>query len=258
MARFHRSDPVEMRVLAGLTAGPASAGDLAAQVGQPPDVVTRVLEQAVAAGSVAVSDLAATPSYSLTAEGLEAVGLYQGVQGAVDDSGHVDYGAAARLVMEQYQASKDVATEEAVREQAAWAADDATRDRVSAALNDAYARGAITREQLDDRTGRVLSATTMGELRELGQGVIDLPPVLPSGISGVTVGGQGRQVQLNPALRDVRWRLVGYAAALVLLGFFLLVLQPLVGLAVVVVGLVLGGVGLKPLLRTGRVRVTNR
>lgn len=257
MARFFRSDPVEMRVLTGLAAGPASVDELAAQVGQPADVVSRILERAVAAGSVATSDLSGAP-YSLTPEGLEAVGLYQGVQGAVDASGHVDYGAAARLVMEQYQASKEVATEEAVREQAAWTADDAARNRVSAALNDAYARGAITREQLDDRTGRALSATTMGELRKAGEGVIDLPPVLPSGLSGISVGGQGPQVQVNPALGDVRWRLVGYAAGLVLLGLFVLMFQALVGLAVVVAGLALGGAGLKPLLRTGRVRVTNR
>jgi hypothetical protein len=217
-----------------------------------------ILEQAVAEQAVTRIDLAKMPVYSLTPKGLHTIGLYQGVQEAVDDDGHVDLGAATRMVMEQYDAARDVATDDAVREQAGWAADDATRDRVSSALNDAFARGALTRAQLDDRTNVALTASTMGELRAAGDGVIELPPVLPTGIGPVSGGLQVDRVEVDPAVRKVTWRHVGYAAAYVLLGLFLTLLQPVFGMVVVVAGLVLGAYALRPLWRSGSTRITTR
>ncbi|HEY3529392.1 MAG TPA: DUF1707 domain-containing protein [Nocardioides sp.] len=258
MARFFRSDPLAMQVLAALAGGASSAADVAARVRRPEREVARILEQAVAEHAVTRLDLAGAPSYSLTATGLEAVGVYQGVQGAVDGAGHVDLGAATRMLMEQYAAARDVAADDALREQAGWPADDAARDRVSAALNDAYARGALTKEQLDDRTSRALAAATMGELRAAGEGVIELPPALPTALGPVSVTGEQARLQVNPALKDVRWRRTGYAAALVLVGLVLLLVQPVVGLVVLAAAVVLGAWTLRPLLRTTTVRVRTR
>ena len=258
MTRFHRTDPLELRVLAALASGAATAGEVATRVDDSEKNVELILTRGVAEQVVTRNDLAGAATYSLTAKGLDAVGVYQGVQGAVDDVGHVDLGAATRMVMEEYGAAREVATSNALREQAGWLADDASRDRVSAALNDAYARGALTKDELDDRTSRALSATTMGALREAGEGVVELPPAQPSRESRApALGYSPARLQVNPALAQVRWRSVGYGGVLVVLGLFLLVFQPVVGLVVLLAGLALGGMAARPLLRTGSVRITD-
>ena len=66
------------------------------------------------------------------------------------------------------------------------------------------------------------------------------------------------RVDVDPEPKKVQWRHVVYAAAYVLLGLFLLLFQPVVGLVALAAGLVLGGVSLRPLFRTGSVRVTSR
>lgn len=254
-------NPFVLQVLGALTSGVESANTVAARVGVPPQEVAALLEQGVGDGLVSRLDLAGTPVYQLTPKGLEVVGVAQGVESAVDDRGHVDLGAAARMVMEQYQAAKEVAVEDAVHDQATWPADDATRDRVSAALNDAFARGALTKEQLDERTNRVLTATTMGEVRAAGDGVIDLPPVLPTGVHAQppATGWTSPTLQVNPAIKQVTWRHVGYAAVYVVAGlFFLLFLSVAVGLLSIAAGLVLAGFALRPLLRTGNGRIRTR
>jgi hypothetical protein len=252
-------NPFVVRVLGALTSGVESASTVADRLGVPREQTSTLLEQGVVDGLVTRLDLAGTPVYQLTPKGLEVVGVAQGVESAVDERGHVDLGAAARMVMEQYQAAKDVAAEDAVREQSAWPADDATRDRVSAALNDAFARGALTKEQLDERTNRALTATTMGEVRGAGEGVIDLPPTLPTGLRGpqpITTGWTSPTLQVNPALQQVTWRHVWYAALYVAVGlFFLLFLSAVVGLLAIAAGLVVAGFALRPLLRTGNGRI---
>lgn len=248
---FHSSDPVELRVLATLTSGPLTAAEVASRTGEPELVVQQALEQHLVEQAVTKIALAKAPAYSLTPKGLHAVGVYQGVQGAVDSAGHVDLGAAARMVMEEYDAARDVATEDAVREQAGWQVDDAARDRVTSALEDAYARGALTKEQLDDRTGRALGATTMGDLRAAADGVLEVPPVLPTGVHAVSTELAVDHVEINPALRRITWRHLVYAALYVVIGLFVTMFQPVVGILAVLVGLGLGVWTLRPLL-TGR------
>ncbi len=251
MTRFYRTDPLDLRVLAALAPEAATSGEVAVKVCEPEETVKAILERGVNEQMVMRHDLAATPAYSLTAKGLEAVGVYQGVQGAVDGVGHVDLGAATRMLVEQYDAAGEVAARNAEREQASWPADDATRDRVLAALNDAYARGALTKDELDDRTGRALSSTMMGELRAAGDGVIELPPALSPGLGAPTMGHAPTELQINPALTQVRWRYVAYAGALIVLALLLLVFQPILGLVVLLAGFALGGISLRPLWRTG-------
>jgi hypothetical protein len=57
-------------------------------------------------------------------------------------------------------------------------ASDADRDAVVAALSDHFQAGRLTREELDERTGRALTARTLDELDEL---TTDLPASRPAG-----------------------------------------------------------------------------
>src|SRR5690242_15460070 len=56
-------------------------------------------------------------------------------------------------------------------------ASDADRDAVVAALSEHFQTGRLTREELDDRTGRALTARTLDELDEL---TADLPAIRPA------------------------------------------------------------------------------
>jgi hypothetical protein len=180
------SDPIELRVLDALVHTDRS-DDVAALVGQPAATVAPALEWAVAQGLAARLDLQAGASYTLTPRGLETVSMRQQIAQAVNVDGRVDFSAATQLVMDGYQAAREAAVEQALRDQADWLANDGVRDRVTAALNDAYARGALTHEQLDTRTTAALSATTMGELRAAAHGVLDLPPLLSQPATGPTI-----------------------------------------------------------------------
>jgi hypothetical protein len=61
---------------------------------------------------------------------------------------------------------------------------------------------------------------------------------------------------VNPALQQVTWRHVWYAALYVAVGlFFLLFLSAVVGLLAIAAGLVVAGFALRPLLRTGNGRI---
>ena len=57
-------------------------------------------------------------------------------------------------------------------------ASDADRDEVVAALSEHFQTGRLTREELDERTGRALTARTQKELDEL---TADLPAIRPAG-----------------------------------------------------------------------------
>ena len=89
--------------------------------------------------------------------------------------------------------------------------------------------------------------------------VTDVPPApLPTTIGQLSGAPQVNGVDVDPELEKVQWRHVVYAAAYVLLGLFLLLFQPVVGLVALAAGLVLGGFSLRPLLRTGHACVTSR
>ena len=61
-------------------------------------------------------------------------------------------------------------------------ASDADRDAVVAALSEHFQTGRLTREELDERTGRALTARTLDELDEL---TADLPAIRPAGRSAL-------------------------------------------------------------------------
>ncbi|HTZ24462.1 MAG TPA: DUF1707 domain-containing protein [Streptosporangiaceae bacterium] len=63
-------------------------------------------------------------------------------------------------------------------------ASDAERDAVVAALGEHFQAGRLTSEELEERTGRVLAARTLGELDEL---TTDLPAPRPAPPAGPAV-----------------------------------------------------------------------
>src|SRR5215470_14118851 len=89
-------------------------------------------------------------------------------------------------------------------------ASDADRDAVVAALSEHFQTGRLTREELDDRTGRALTARTLDELDEL---TADLPAISPAGPAPV----------VRPRRPGYRW-LAPLAAALAALAMAAVVL----------------------------------
>ena len=63
---------------------------------------------------------------------------------------------------------------------AATRASDADRDAVISDLSEHFQAGRLTAAELDDRTGRALTARTWGELGELAADLPALPPAAPA------------------------------------------------------------------------------
>jgi Domain of unknown function (DUF1707) len=90
-------------------------------------------------------------------------------------------------------------------------ASDADRDAVVAALSEHFQAGRLTSEELDERTGRALTARTLDELGEL---TADLPAVRPAGPAPVVrPRGLG-----YPLLAPVAAALAALAMAALVLG----------------------------------------
>jgi hypothetical protein len=90
-------------------------------------------------------------------------------------------------------------------------ASDADRDAVVAALSEHFQTGRLTREELDERTGRALTARTLDELDEL---TADLPAIRPAGLAPVVrPRGLG-----YPLLAPVAAALAALAIAALVLG----------------------------------------
>lgn len=88
---------------------------------------------------------------------------------------------------------------------------DADRDAVVAALSEHFQTGRLTGEELDERTGRALTARTLDELDEL---TADLPAIRPAGPAPV-VRPRGRGY---PLLAPVAAALAALAIAALVLG----------------------------------------
>jgi hypothetical protein len=90
-------------------------------------------------------------------------------------------------------------------------ASDADRDAVVAALSEHFQVGRLTGEELDERTGRALTARTLNELDEL---TADLPAIGPAGPAPVV---RPRRVG-DPLLAPVAAALAALAIAALVLG----------------------------------------
>ncbi len=95
-------------------------------------------------------------------------------------------------------------------------ASDADRDRITARLQQHFAEGRLTRDELDERVGSVLHAKTFGELRGV---LADLPEPVPAAPRAVAPSPAGR---LWPARR----RHLGLAPLFLLLLLTAVLLSP--------------------------------
>jgi DUF1707 SHOCT-like domain len=81
-------------------------------------------------------------------------------------------------------------------------ASDADRDRITARLQEHFAEGRLTRDELDERVATVLHAKTFGELRgvlaDLPEPVPAAPPAVPPGPSGRPWPARRPHVRLAP------------------------------------------------------------
>jgi hypothetical protein len=178
-------DPLELRVLAALRRGVESATTVSSRTGVEREDVAAILERGVLDGLVNRLDLAGTPVYSLTPQGVDVVGE-------------------------------------------APAATVAPADPPPASDSE-VAMPSVT-----------MPTVTYAESSHLDRG--EVPPRLP----------EPSQPRERAAPRTVVWRHVVYAVAYLVLGVaFLVVFHSWVGLFAVFAGLVLGGVALRPLLRSG-------
>jgi hypothetical protein len=254
MAPMIYPDPPELRVLSALASGAHTPAEVAAQVPDLGTPVPPVLDWAVGQGYAECLDVAAGPSYSLTEKGLHTVGLRQELSQTIDASGRVDFAEATRLVMQNWSAAKGAATDQAMRDQAGWLADDSARDHVTDGLNRAYAQGALTQDELGTRTDQALAARTMGELRAAGAGVVELPPLPPQGVvptqpTAPAPSSWRPQVYVNPGLTNVRPTPLRIAGALIVAGIVLLVIKPVLGLVVLLAAVLLLVIGLRRVVR---------
>jgi hypothetical protein len=90
MVAVIHDDPLALSVLAALSSGWESAGTVALRTGEPAEVVGPLLERAVEDGLATRLDLAGTPVYQLTPQGLDVVGVAPRVDEVVDQDRHVD------------------------------------------------------------------------------------------------------------------------------------------------------------------------
>ncbi len=80
-------------------------------------------------------------------------------------------------------------------------ASDADRDRVLAVLTENFQAGRLTSDELEDRTGRALSARTLDELDAL---TADLPSADPAGLAeSAAAGGPGGRLPIGAVVLAV-------------------------------------------------------
>jgi hypothetical protein len=96
---------------------------------------------------------------------------------------------------------------------AAMRASDADRDAVVSDLSEHFQAGRLTAGELDERTGRALTARTWGELGELAA---DLPALRPA-VPAATLASSGPQPPAGHTAPVLTARLVGFAIAAVVL-----------------------------------------
>ena len=92
-------------------------------------------------------------------------------------------------------------------------ASDRDRELVHQLLAQAYAEGRLDREELDERTGRVTTARTLGELPPLLAGLVPASPLVPVGRPGLLTPAQIEERALAKWRADRREAVIAFVVS---------------------------------------------
>jgi hypothetical protein len=156
--------PVEMSVVDALARGVDTVPELARALGVPVPEVADAVTWAVREGLATRMPLSQGEHLALTERGLTLVAVQRRLASAVGPGGDIDLATLGRQVGETWQAVQEGRAAELARSEAHLLADDAGRDAVVARLNDQYAQGAISLDELERRSSLALTGRTRGDL----------------------------------------------------------------------------------------------
>jgi DUF1707 SHOCT-like domain len=159
-----QGEPVEVRLVDALARGVDTVPQLAEALGVPAPEVAAAVTWAVDEGLATRMPLAQGEHLALTERGLTLAAIQQRLASAVGPDGEVDLATLGRQVGETWQAAQEGRAAERARSEAHLLADDADRDAVVARLNDQYAQGAISLDELERRSTLALTGHTRGDL----------------------------------------------------------------------------------------------
>ncbi|WP_344146696.1 DUF1707 domain-containing protein [Nocardioides koreensis] len=194
---------IDVLVLAAVAPAGSTATTIAERLGQPAEAVRAAVLRLRQGGLVEATG----DSVTLTAAGgLAAAHARRLGPTAVAGSPAptLDLGEAARMIGSLFPARGAPPAETAARD--GLLAADADRDAVVRLLSEAFAQGRLSSGELEQRTGRALSARTYGELDDVLQGL----------------GGLPRPVSRHPVRTAVFWVVALLLSPFVLLGALLL------------------------------------
>ena len=147
-----------------LACGVDTVPELAQAVDVPAPEVAAAVDWAVREGLATRMPLADGEHLALTERGLTLAAIQQRLASAVRPDGEIDLATLGRQVGETWQAAQEGQAAERARSEAHLLADDADRDAVVARLNDQYAQGTISLDELERRSTLALTGRTRGEL----------------------------------------------------------------------------------------------
>jgi hypothetical protein len=159
-----QGEPVEVRLVDALARGVDTVPELAEALGVPAPEVAAAVTWAVDEGLATRMPLTQGEHLALTERGLTLAAIQQRLASAVGPDGEIDLATLGRQVGETWQAAQEGRAAERARSEAHLLAYDADRDAVVARLNDQYAQGAISLDELERRSTLALTGHTHGDL----------------------------------------------------------------------------------------------
>jgi hypothetical protein len=175
-----QGEPVEVRLVDALARGVDTVPELAEALGVPAPEVAAAVTWAVDEGLATRMPLAQGEHLALTERGLTLAAIQQRLASAVGPDGEIDLATLGRQVGETWQAAQEGRAGELARSEAHLLADDADRDAVVARLNDQYAQGALSLDELERRSTLALTGHTRGDLAAATAG-LEVPAPLGAG-----------------------------------------------------------------------------
>ena len=197
---------IDLLVLASVEAGTSTVAGISAQVGRPVDAVRETVARLAQAGLVAVSE----DSVAITETGRLASTHVQTFLPPRDPNRPptLDLNQISRFMQLVWSAGPGPAAVGSKRRRHGnLLASHADRDRAVNQLSEAFTQGRLSSVELEERTGRALTARTYGDLDAILEDLGGLRP--PT-------------ARAHPVRKVVFWFAVVLAAPMVLLGVLLL------------------------------------